>query len=63
MPCAVHYSTTTPTILEDYYNSVLNLVRAKNLRPHQSVLNAAHRVISRRSKYDHISDIIRARLH
>ena len=33
------------------------------MRPLQSVLNAAIRVISRRCKYDHISDIIFDQLH
>ena len=38
-------------------------MRAKHLRPLQVVLNAAARVISRRGKYDHISDIIRDQLY
>ena len=40
----------------DYCNSVFSLARAKHLRPLQSVLNAAVRVISKRQKYDHITD-------
>ena len=47
----------------DYCNSVFSLVRVKHLRPLQSVLNAAVRVISRRRKYDNISDIVRDQLY
>ena len=47
----------------DYCNSVFSLMRAKHLHPPQSVLNAATRIISKRSKYDHISGIIRDQLH
>ena len=47
----------------DYCNSVFGLIRAKHLHPLQSVLNFAARIISRRSKYDHISDSIRDQLH
>ena len=45
----------------DYCNSVFSLARAKHLL--QSVLNAAARVISRRKKYDHITDVVRDQLH
>ena len=44
----------------DYCSSVFSLMRAKHLR--LSVLNAVARFISRRSKHDHISDIIRDQL-
>ena len=47
----------------DYCNSVFSLVCAEHLHPLQSVLNAAARVISRRRKYDHISDVLRDQLH
>ena len=47
----------------DYCNSVFSLVRVKHHHPLQSVLNAAARVISRRRKYDHISDVVRDQLH
>ena len=47
----------------DYCNSVFSLVRVKHLRPLQSVLNAAAIIISRRMKYDHISDVVRDQLH
>ena len=47
----------------DYCSIVFSLVRVKHLRPLQSVLNAAARVISRRRKYDHISDVVRDQLH
>ena len=47
----------------DYCNGVLSIVRAKHLGPLQSVLNAAHRVVSRRRKYDHISDFVRDQVH
>ena len=33
------------------------------MRPLQSVVNAVTRVISRRRKYDHISDVVRDQLH
>ena len=47
----------------DSCNSVFSLARAKHLRPLQSVLNAAARVILRRQKYDHITDVVRDQLH
>ena len=47
----------------NYGNSVSNLIRAKHLLPPQSVLNAAARIVSRRSNYDHISYVIRDQLH
>ena len=47
----------------DYCNSVFSLFRVKHLRPFQSVLNSAARVISRRRKYDHISAVVRDQLH
>ena len=47
----------------DYCNSVFSLVRVKHLRPLQSVLNAAALFISRRRKYDHISDVVSGQLH
>ena len=42
----------------EYCNSIFSLVSVKHLHPLQSVMNAA-RVISRRRKYDHISDVVR----
>ena len=47
----------------DYCKSVFSLVRVKNLRPLQSVLNAAALVITRGRKYDHISDVVRDQLY
>ena len=47
----------------DYCNSVSSLIRAKHLRHLQSVLNAAARIVARRSKYDHISVVIRDQVH
>ena len=47
----------------DYCNSNFSLMHVKYLRPLQSVLHAAARVISRPSKHDHICNIIRDQLH
>ena len=47
----------------DYCNSIFSLVRTKHLHPLQSVLNAATRVISRRRKYDHISEVVHDQLN
>ena len=46
-----------------YCNSIVNLMRTKNLRPFQTVLNATTHVISSQSKYNHISDVIHDQLH
>ena len=47
----------------DYCNSVFSLDHAKQLHPLQSVLDTTARVISRRRKYNHISEVIRDQLH
>ena len=47
----------------DYCNSVLNRACAVHLRPLQSVLHSAARLILRIRKYDHISTAIREELH
>ena len=47
----------------DYCNSIIDNLPTTHIRPLRSVLNAAARVISRRRKYSHISDVIRDELH
>jgi hypothetical protein len=47
----------------DYCNSVLCGVSLSNLALLQSVMNGAARFISRRRKFDHISDVLRDDLH
>ena len=47
----------------DYCNSILYQVAAVHLRPLQSVLNAAARLIVRKQKYDHITSTLRDDLH
>lgn len=47
----------------DYCNSILYQVAAVHLRPLQSVLNAAARLIVRKQKYDHITPTLRDDLH
>jgi len=47
----------------DYCNSILYQVAAVHLRPLQSVLNAAARLIVRKQKIDHITPTLRDDLH
>ena len=47
----------------DYCNSILLRVAAVHLRPFQSVLNAAARLIVRKRKFDHITPTLRDDLH
>ena len=47
----------------DYCNSILYQVAAVHLRPLQSVLTAAARLIVRKHKYDHITPTLRDDLH
>ena len=47
----------------DYCNSILYQVAAVHLRPLQSELNAAARLIVRKQKYDHITSTLRDDLH
>ena len=47
----------------DYCNSILYQVAAVHLRPLQSVLNAAARLIVMKQKYDHITPTLRDDLH
>ena len=47
----------------DYCNSVLYRVAAVHLRPLQSVINAAARLIVKKRKFDHIRTTIRDELH
>ena len=51
------------SIRVNYCNSVFSLLRVKHRHPLQSVLNAAARVVTRRRKDDHISDVVRDQLH
>ena len=47
----------------DYCNSVFSRASSKHVRPLQSVLHAAARLITRRRKFDSITPIIRDSLH
>ena len=47
----------------NYCNSIFGLTSAVHLRPLQSVVNAAARLIVKRRKYDHITDSLRDDLH
>ena len=47
----------------DYCNRILHRVAAVHLRPFQSVLNAAARLIVRKRKFDHITPTLRDDLH
>ena len=47
----------------DYCNSILHHVAAAHLRPFQSVLNAAARLIARKRKFDRIMPTLRDHLH
>ena len=47
----------------NYCNSVFGNASAVHLYPLQSVLHAAARIISRKRKYNHISETIRDQLH
>jgi len=47
----------------DYCNSILQRVAVVHLRPFQSVLNAAARLIVRKRKFDHITPTLRDNLH
>jgi len=47
----------------DYCNSILHRVAAVHLRPFESVLNAAARLIVRKRKFDHITPTLRDNLH
>jgi len=47
----------------DYCNSSYFGASATNIRRLQSVLNSAARFICRRSKFDHVTDVIRDELH
>jgi len=56
----VHALITTRV---DYCNSVLYGITTTNLRPLQSVINAAARLITGKCKFDHITDTLRDDLH
>ena len=47
----------------NYCNSIFDLTSTVHLRPLQSVVNAAARLIVKRRKYDHITDSLRDYLH
>jgi len=47
----------------DYCNSILHRVDAVHLRPFQSVLNAATRLVVRKRKFDRITSTLRDNLH
>ena len=47
----------------DYCNNIFGSTSAVHLRPLQSVVNVAARLIVKRRKYDHITDSLRDYLH
>ena len=57
----VHYPLISNRV--DYCNSILHRVAAVHLRPLQSVLNPAARLIVRKRKFDHITPTLRNNLH
>ena len=47
----------------DYCNSVFNNIAATHLKPLQSVLHAAARLVVRKRKFDHVTEDVRDYLH
>ena len=47
----------------DYCNSIFHRIAAVHLRPFQSVLNAATRLVVRKRKFDRIMSTLRDKLH